>query len=1076
MALSLIGSQMIDEALDGWMQALGYDPGSHSLHLAGSGLKTRHPYAPELHDLLNPSGDIAAAAVFDVEGVPTVCFFMDDGSLLNDEVRLAAIRERIWNQNLISLVLILTPDFVVPVPTTRRAAPAEPVLRVQARPDGPLSSADVQSGDLWARYQSWFRMEDRVDHKLLLNLKETVRSLSGETQTDQQPPHLTLSEAHYLVAQVLFVSYLEHRGIVGERYREKHRVGSLFDLVSARNRQGIIRLLTRLKTDCNGDFLEPKAGAQRLWLRLSDSSFDVLTEFLSATDMDTKQLNIWPYNFRYIPVELLSGIYEAFLGKDSKKQIAAYYTPRHLANLVVDQALRDSKDLLAECIYDGACGSGILLTTAFRRLLGEAEARRGGAQLPLEDRIALLREHIFGSDVSDAACRVTAFSLYLSLLERLKPSDISALCDDKKVKLPKLRGRNLFGGSRTGEFFSNANPLVRRGGFTLFLCNPPWVEPSGSANSPADRWARRNRVPRALRQLAADFAWRAMSCLTPDGRLCLILPMSLLLKPTSQAYLAAWLERVSWKRIINFGDLKELLFEDGRKSCVVLLATPRSIEEGARWIIPPSEEFEYLVPKADVSLAFGRLALHSSDRHSVQTQAIALSNRQLTTRMWGDEFDLALWAELRLRGTFQNLFIGSNKRWTRRKGFHRIDNSIERSDWVSSKPLWRMRFIRPADLYAAPIVDLSQNRYFPSDEMPLLPHLGEDLLAVFTGPQILFPDGPSPELEIRAAFNDQIGCFMSSIGVISGPPSDNELLRFATVYLRSDLVRYFMVTQLYQLLSDRDRVSLSDIAHFPFYLPERHQDPPRALGIISEVAELTREVERAPSIMRPHLWLQLRDIAEKRLQSYFGLSDRASALVRETVDVVLPRIRPYGLTSVFERAGRRPSDQAIDAYVETLNSELAAWRDARRGQGQFKVQALLTNPGRAGPFGIVRATIGSGDYDPVHVNRNDEVVRAIVRELQNANLLPAAFAEGFYFAPDTVVVAGDAVYLIKPQTELVWLRRQAVRDAERIVDATTRPTATARKVACCRQAHGSRRFLREMHVRWQVRFVRCGMN
>jgi hypothetical protein len=161
-------------------------------------------------------------------------------------------------------------------------------------------------------------------------------------------------------------------------------------------------------------------------------------------------------------VELLSGIYESFLG-EAKKKLAAYYTPRHLANLVVSQALEGSKDVLTERIFDGACGSGILLTTAFRRMLGEAEARSPDFRLPLTARIELLREHIFGSDISDAACRVTAFSLYLSLLERLEPSDVAALCDDAQVKLPTLRGRNLFSGSTQGDFFSDENPHFQQG-------------------------------------------------------------------------------------------------------------------------------------------------------------------------------------------------------------------------------------------------------------------------------------------------------------------------------------------------------------------------------------------------------------------------------------------------------------------------------------------------------------------------------------------------------------------------------------------------------------------------------------
>ncbi|MFZ5053803.1 N-6 DNA methylase, partial [Enterobacter kobei] len=80
------------------------------------------------------------------------------------------------------------------------------------------------------------------------------------------------------------------------------------------------------------------------------------------------------YDFSFIPVELLSGLYESFLGSE-QKDLGAYYTPRNLATLAVDEVFAASKDPLAETIFDGACGSGILLTTAFRRLLAIKEAR-----------------------------------------------------------------------------------------------------------------------------------------------------------------------------------------------------------------------------------------------------------------------------------------------------------------------------------------------------------------------------------------------------------------------------------------------------------------------------------------------------------------------------------------------------------------------------------------------------------------------------------------------------------------------------------------------------------------------------
>jgi len=1030
---------MTQHHFDEWLQALGFDPASSSFHLASRVLAPRHAYAPELHDLLNPQGEIQAEAVFDVEGVPTVTFFLDDGSLLSDAQRLNALRQRIWNQGLVSVLLVIREAEIVAVPVAPRHEPGTPLPLELARRDGPLSRADIQSGGIRERHADWFNLEERVDRKLLANLRATVRQLTRTKTADGGV--YAREDAQYLVGQVLFVSYLEHRRIVGARYRQSRNVERLHELVLQCNRQAVVRLFDQLKRDFNGDFLERDDISSALWASLPEAGYAAIADLLAATDIERRQPSFFPYNFRFIPVELLSGIYESFLGKDDRKKLAAYYTPRHLANLVVDQALSGSKDLMAEKIYDGACGSGILLTTAFRRLLGEAEARRGGHQIPLRERIALLQQHIWGSDLSEAACRVTAFSLYLSLLERLQPSDIVALCDDVQLKLPTLRGRNLFSGPDQGDFFSPLNPHGQRRDFTLLLSNPPWMELSADESRWVDDWAEKSGHPRTLRQVAADFAWRASEIAAPGARLCLILPMTLLLKPTSQNFLSAWLERVKWLRAINFGDLKELLFADGRASCIVLLAERREpTDEDGSAPVPPRETFEYWAPKADVSLAFGRLTLHGVDRHDVQAQAIARSNRELVTRMWGDAFDMSLWAGMRLLGTFGQMFSGKGGRWRKRKGFHRTDNAST-AVRTPSTLFHEGRFLVPRMLYHCPVVVAAEAIPFPAQEIPAFTGDVDKLLDVFDGPRIVFPDGPAPDGAIRAAFVHGPASFVSSVGVIAGPADDEDLLRFAAVYLRSDLMRYFSLMQLYQVLSDRDRVSLSDISAFPFYTPERHPQPERARAIIRQVAQASRELELSPSLRREHDWLQRKPQLDGLIEDYFGLAGEARAIVRESVEILRPMVRPYGLSKVFQNASHRVDDAMARRYAVSLKAELEAWRDARNGEGEFQVQVRLTNVERAGAFGIVAVRVGSALDSEISSERSDLAVDALVRAMHAAGLLPVQAQEQIYLAADTVIVSGDTVYCIKPQAQRLWLLRQARRDAEKIVRTTLKAGA-----------------------------------
>lgn len=64
---------MASASVQQWFDRLGYSADPASLHVRGTAVPAAHPYAMEITGLLKPNGAIRAQAVFDVEGVPTVC-------------------------------------------------------------------------------------------------------------------------------------------------------------------------------------------------------------------------------------------------------------------------------------------------------------------------------------------------------------------------------------------------------------------------------------------------------------------------------------------------------------------------------------------------------------------------------------------------------------------------------------------------------------------------------------------------------------------------------------------------------------------------------------------------------------------------------------------------------------------------------------------------------------------------------------------------------------------------------------------------------------------------------------------
>ena len=993
-----------------WLHELGYAQHGASLFRAGEHVPATHRYATELRALLAPDGLIRAKAVFDVDGTPTVAFIENTPGVSVD-----AIRQRIWNQNLVTIVLEVGNDTASAYSPQRDEKPIALTLEA-AKPDGRWSAKDIQSGDIAQRVPAWFSAEQRVDHDLLRNLGAAVQLLREQG--------LPKEAAQYLIGQVLFVSYLEHRGVISDVYRQRHGVGELAALIEAQDRQGLIALFTRLKADFNGDFLAAKVAKEAGWISLPAAAFGVLHRFMARVDLHTGQGSLWNYDFRFIPVELLSGIYETFLGEE-RDALGAFYTPRHLAQLTVDMAFEGIADPSQETVFDGACGSGILLTTAFRRMLGHAQAGRS-IPLPLSERIELLKTRIFGSDLSEPACRVTAFSLYLSLLEDLVPRDLAELTSDPAVKLPELLGSNLIAG-KSGDFFAAANPFAGRASFSILLSNPPWSEPAlsgtGQGSLSYEAWAERAGRALVRRQIAAAYAQRAVDSVKQAGRLVLILPASLLLAPTSRPFLVDWLSRVRPERIVNFGDMRRQLFAAADHGCVVVVAHPRHPD--ARPVVPVTEVFDYWVPKVYISLAFGRLTLHTSDRARVQTQDLIQDNAVLRHRTWGTEADVRLVRRLLREGTIGAL--AEAREWRIGKGFHKTDRSAEKLSPARFRkiPYLNARAI-PRHWPVLPETSLSR---FPK-EIDSVTTYGAHEGTIYSGPRVLFPDGLSADLEMRATYAEGAFSFQHTVAAICGQEGDEDMLRFLAIYLRSPLVRYLAMQTAFSPSSERERITVAEVSALPLAQP----DTPERRKIVRRVATISRSLERQVNQI---LVAEEPDLSEayELVMAYMGLSDMEVGLVHDITQWALPSRQSSVNGAALTPWQSAPDQRDLLAYARALQRELMSMRDARRGKGQFEVTVHAGRRFSRRGVGVIEVKIhNAGGPRASRVdNQTLEAVEALVARLAKEGVMPMEVVENLFLSSDVCVLHEDHAYLIKPLACRLWRIGLASEDAARLV-------------------------------------------
>jgi hypothetical protein len=526
--------------------------------------------------ILHSAQSLGANAVYfrRVEGrgsIPQLFIFDNSDSHISPE-KLTDIHIKLWSSGIVPLYYVFDDTEIrifncrKPVEKSKSKLTAKhfDVLKIsKVHTEYKKYSAKLfENGSFWESQENKdrFKADSSSYNKLISGLQKIRTDFVKENQNE--------AICNKLLVLSILVKYLEERKdskgnhVLPKGYFEKYDGSTCFcDIL---RKKKCISFFKALGSDVNGKIFELTEQEKTEIEKIDQPG---LAEFLDAKK-DNNQFVFWKlYDFNYLPVELISRIYEEFVPKRSD----ITYTPAHLVSFMVDECMPISTPQDSFKLIDVSCGSGIFLVAAFKRMVQWWQKKQyektGEIQSPkIKQLKSILANSIYGVDLEGEAAKLTIFSLTVALCDMLDPTIMWN--DLTTEKLGDLSGNIV-----AQDFFDFIKPNKK---FHLVIGNPPFNLPFKRKEDKDKYW---NDLAKKVefdfeipqKKIALLFLQQAMKLLEKGGVLSLVMPSGSLLYNETLAYRREFMDRYNVPQIFDFSCLsaRAVLFEKTVSTSVI---------------------------------------------------------------------------------------------------------------------------------------------------------------------------------------------------------------------------------------------------------------------------------------------------------------------------------------------------------------------------------------------------------------------------------------------------------------------------------------------------------------------------
>lgn len=479
--------------------------------------------------------------------------YLSDGP--TRDTNFAQLHQKLWSWGGVPLVYRVTNGLVQLFRCAHRPdfekngdivfSPFKTLKRVSQIANDPWWDAErLRTGTLW---------DDPIICKQLLssNLsaqKTLINAVKELYQSLNEQSILPKPLVRRLLILSILIAYLEKREVFEDGFFARFKPGANEFFQVLADGHALVNLLEHLETRFNGNVFT--LGLEDQETLRNSNQLSRYAQLVEGRQEVGGQLTFWQlYSFADLPVELLSHIYQLFVEDTS----VAVYTPHFVVRLMLGEALSWNRlDRLKknnEVILDPACGSGIFLVEAYKRLVLHWRSRNDWKRPGQKILQEILTTRLRGVDLEEGAVELTAFSLCLALCDALEPIEIRS-----SVRLfPPLKGNTI----HDGCFFEARKNKLNKDRFGVIVGNPPFASKLVTTGA-KDSYAlyQKNHGVLPDKQIAYLFLHESMEMLEPGGVLSMVQQYNFLYNQLSIEFRRRFIERWDVREILDFVSIR----------------------------------------------------------------------------------------------------------------------------------------------------------------------------------------------------------------------------------------------------------------------------------------------------------------------------------------------------------------------------------------------------------------------------------------------------------------------------------------------------------------------------------------